>query len=205
MYRPPQNAVDDPKVLHDAIAAYPFAAIVGVVDGNLRFAYAPVVADRVGKLGRARFHLAKANPLVHVAPGTQLHFSFRGPDAYISPDWYRSAAMVPTWNYIAVEASGCAEVLDEQGLRRLLDDLSAQEEAKLAPKKPWTMAKVPEERQRALLKAITGFAVAFESLEGKFKLSQEKSQADFDGAVAGLEARGDPASRAIAREMKSRR
>ena len=59
-------------------------------------------------------------------------------DAYVSPDWYESADQVPTWNYVTVEAEGPIVALDEAGLVTLLDDLSAQEEARLAPKPPWT-------------------------------------------------------------------
>jgi transcriptional regulator len=206
MYRPPQNAVDDPAQLHAVIASYPFATIASATDEGVQFAYAPVVHDQaLGAPGTIRFHLARGNPLARVSNGTRLSFSFRGSDAYISPDWYRSPAMVPTWNYIAIEASGVANVLDEAGLRTLLDDLSAQEEAKLAPKRPWTMDKVPEERQRVLMNAIVGFSVKLDSLKGKFKLGQEKSVADFEGAIAGLVGRGDPASLSIAAEMKSRR
>ncbi len=206
MYRPPQNAVDDPAQLHAVIAAHPFATIACSTAESVQFAYAPIVVDRAaGPLGTLRFHLARANPFAGIADDTRLHFSFRGADAYISPDWYRSPAMVPTWNYIAVEASGLVKTLTQAGLRTLLDDLSTQEETRLAPKRPWTMDKVPEERQRSLMSAIVGFSVTLDSLKGKFKLGQEKSVADFDGAVAGLEGRGDSASLTIAREMKSRR
>lgn len=203
MYRPLQYAVDEPAVLHEFIAAHPFATIAVFIEGWVQFAYAPVVLDRsAGPLGGVRFHLARANPLARATDGTGICVSFRGPDAYISPDWYRSPAMVPTWNYIAVEARGVAQVLDQDGLRSLLDDLSAQEEARLAPKQPWTLNKVPEERRRSLMNAITGFSMLFETLRGKFKLSQEKSRSDRDGAVAGLETRGDAASLAIAAMMK---
>jgi transcriptional regulator len=206
MYRPRQYAVDDPATLHEVIAAHPFASIAAVSETGVQFAYAPVVLDRnYGERGGVRFHLARENPLTRATNGTRLYFSFRGPDAYISPDWYRSPAMVPTWNYIAVEASGEGKQLDDRGLRELLVDLSAHEEAKLAPKKPWTIDKVPAERQQALLGAIVGFSVSFDTLKGKFKLSQEKSADDFAGAVAGLETRGDPASVAVAAEMKAHR
>jgi transcriptional regulator len=203
MYRPPQNAVDEPSALHRVIRSFPFATIAVAMNGRIEFAYAPVVLDAGnGPLGGVRFHLARANRAARLADA-EFWFSFRGPDAYISPDWYRSASMVPTWNYVAVEGIGRADVLDESQLRGLLIDLSAQEEAKLAPKKPWTIDKVPADRQALLLKAIVGFSVRFDKLEGKFKLSQEKSQADFEGARTGLEGRGDPGSLAIASAMKT--
>jgi transcriptional regulator len=203
MYRPPQYAVDEPSLLHGAIRSFPFAAIAVATNGKIEFAYAPVVLDAEnGPCGGVRFHLALANPVAR-SVDAEFFFSFRGPDAYVSPDWYRSKFMVPTWNYVAVEGSGRAELLDEIQLRGLLIALSAQEEAKLAPKRPWTIDKVPADRQAVLLKAIVGFSVRFDRLEGKSKLSQEKSQADFEGARAGLEGRGDFGSLAIASAMKT--
>jgi transcriptional regulator len=205
MYRPPQYAVDEPFLLHRLITAFPLATIAVATNGKIELAYAPVVLDaRNGPYGGVRFHLARANPVASSA-NDDVCFSFRGPDAYISPDWYCAAGMVPTWNYVAVEGRGRANVLDGVQLRTLLVDLSTQEETKLAPKRPWTIDKVPAERQAVLLRAIVGFSVQFDRLEGKFKLSQEKSVTEREGACAGLVGRGDPGSLAVAAVMKSRK
>ena len=198
MYRPSAFAVDDPAVLHGVIRDRVFATIAAIMDGGIRFAYAPVVLDGNG----VRFHLAMRNPLAQVADGTRLWLSFAAGDAYVSPDWYKTIATVPTWNYIAVEGAGLVRRLSREELRGLVVDLSAQEEARLAPKPPWLIEKVPPSRTEALLNVIVGFSLAFERLEGKFKLSQDKNPDDIAGAVAGLEARGDPASLAIARAMR---
>jgi transcriptional regulator len=123
-------------------------------------------------------------------------------DAYVSPDWYRTTVTVPTWNYIAVEGAGRLRRLDDSGLRRLLVDLSSTHEEKLRPKIPWTLDKISEERVAALLNGIRGFTVALETLEGKFKLSQDKTSGNVAGVIAGLEARGDAASLAVAEAMK---
>ncbi|HEV2560802.1 MAG TPA: FMN-binding negative transcriptional regulator [Rhizomicrobium sp.] len=202
MYRPAAFVVDDTAVLHAAIRTRVFATIAIAREGRVQFAYAPVVLDDTGKLGTFRFHLARGNPIVALADGARLSFSFLEPDAYISPDWYESQAMVPTWNYIAIEASGIARKLKREELRQLLIDLSAAEEEKLLPKKPWTIDKVPEPRIDALLNAIEGFAVPLETLHGKFKLSQDKKAADIGGVIAALEARGDVASIAVAKAMR---
>lgn len=202
MYRPSAYVVDDITVLHAAVRRRRFATIAAVADGAIAFAYAPVALDSEWPPnGRLRFHLARANPLAE-AGRWKAKLSFLGPDTYISPDWYQTHALVPTWNYIAVEADGVAEELSESDLRLLLADLSAAEERELIPKQPWTLGKIPEARIDALLKGIRGFAVPIEMLKGKFKLSQDKNAADFAGAVAGLEARGDAASLAVAHEMR---
>ena len=202
MYRPKAFAVDDVAVLHRFIREQPFATIAVAVDGAVSFAYAPVVLDAGNALGSIRFHLAANNPVANVQEGTRVHFSFAGPNAYVSPDWYASHAMVPTWNYLAVEGEGYMRFLACEELRALLADLSAEQEAKLLPKKPWTIDKVPPERLAALTSAIVGISVTFENLEGKFKLSQDKKPEDIAGVVVGLEAQGGAASNAIAKAMR---
>jgi transcriptional regulator len=153
-------------------------------------------------LGGIRFHLARANPLANMEDGASLKLSVMGAHAYVSPDWYASDGLVPTWNYVAVEGTGRVRRLSSAGLKRLLSDLSAQEERALAPKVPWTMARVPAGRLEELLTAIVGFELVFDALEGKTKLSQNRVLADREGAIGGLERRGDAASVATAALMR---
>ncbi|HEY5239472.1 MAG TPA: FMN-binding negative transcriptional regulator [Rhizomicrobium sp.] len=202
MYRPRAYAVDDIGTLHAFIRKRVFATVAVAGEGTVHFAYAPVVLDENGTLGRVRFHLARVNPVTSHADGATLHLSFLGSDTYVSPDWYESKGRVPTWNYMAVEARGVAHKLGGDALHQLLVDLSVQEEEHLRPKKPWTLDKVPEERLAALLNAIEGFEVALESLEGKFKLSQNMPPEDIAGVIAGLEARDDTNAKAITEAMK---
>ncbi len=200
MYRPAAFAVDDVAALHDVIRARVFATIAMAHEG-VQFAYAPVVLDGGGEFGVLRFHLARANPVCALADGEPLSFSFVAADAYVSPDWYDNKGMVPTWNYIAVEASGLARKLNRAELRQLLIDLSAQVEEKL-PKAPWTLDKISEARIEALLNGIEGFSVPLDALHGKFKLSQDKKPADIAGVISALEMRGDAASVAVAKAMR---
>jgi len=206
MYRPPAFAADDVAALHDAIRRRVFATVACVIDSAIAIAYAPVVLDADdGPLGSVRFHLAGNNPVAAVLDGAALAFSFLGPDAYVSPDWYETKGRVPTWNYMAVEGRGTVQRMDSEQLHQLLIDISAEEENRLAPKKPWTIDKVPEEKMGALMRAIVGFSVKFETLEGKFKLSQNVTSEDAEGVMRGLVQRGDPASRAIAKAMRGSR
>jgi len=203
MYRPGAFAVDDIPVLHDVIRQRVFATIAAIVDGAVTFAYAPVILDASnGARGGIRYHLAIGNGLAKLEDGARVWISTAGPDAYVSPDWYENLVTVPTWNYIAVEGEGVVHRTSPRELRRLVVDLSAQEEAKLLPKQPWLIDKVPPERAEALLNGIVGFSLSFERLEGKFKLSQDKKSEDFAGVIAGLEARGDAASMAVAAAMR---
>lgn len=203
MYRPRAFVEDDVAVLRAFIRERAFATVAITIKGQIHFAYTPVVLDGDG-LGRVRFHLAKANPVCAAADGAALNFSFLGDDAYISPDWYETQGRVPTWNYTAVEASGTARKLAREELRQLLVDVSADQENRLLPKDPWRIEKVDAAKLEGLLSAIDGFEVALETLQGKFKLSQNVTDADKKGAIAGLEDRADPRSLATARAMKSK-
>jgi transcriptional regulator len=201
MYRPGPYVQDDVAVLHDIIRERSFAVVAAVTDGEAQFAYAPVVVDAEGPRGRVRYHLARANPLAKL-DGAKVRLSFLGPDAYVSPDWYKTEGLVPTWNYVAIEGAGVARQLDKTALHQLLIDLSAVQEERLRPKEPWRIEKVPEARLEGLLNAIVGFSVEFETLEGKFKLSQDKKAEDFEGVVAELSESGRPADRAVAAAMR---
>jgi transcriptional regulator len=206
MYRPSAFATDEVTALHDVIRQRAFATVACVIDGTIAFAYAPVVLDADnGPHGSVRFHLAGINPVAAVPDGTPFTLSFLGPDAYVSPDWYETHGRVPTWNYLAVEGRGVVERMSGDHLRQLLVDLSAEEENRLLPKRPWTIDKVPEDKMGALMNAIAGFTVRFETLEGKFKLSQNVTQEDAEGVMRGLIQRGDPAGRAVAKAMRKAR
>jgi len=197
MYRPRAFAIDDAGVLRDVLRRRVFATLAAAIEGRVAFAYAPLVVDEAG----VRFHLARANPLAALAGGARVSLSAIAADAYVSPDWYRTTVTVPTWNYIAVEGEGPVRRLSAEELRALVVEVSAQEEAKLAPKPQWKLDKVPEARVDALLGGIVGFSMAFDRFEGKFKLSQDKSPEDIAGVIEALEARGDAASLAVAEAM----
>ena len=202
MYRPSAYAVDDVSTLYDVIRARSFATIATVLNGEPAFAYAPVVLGDVtdGK-GVLEYHLARGNPLASL-DRAKVRISFLGPDGYVSPDWYGAEGFVPTWNYIVVEASGIAEQLSGGELRNLLERLSAEHEARLLPKKPWVLDKLPASRIDQLLHAIVGFRVRLETLEGKFKLSQDKKPEARAGVISALEATDTSTNRAVAAAMR---
>jgi transcriptional regulator len=203
MYRPRAFVVDDIDVLHGVIRKRVFATLAAIIDGEIQFAYAPVILEPGdGALGGIRYHLAIGNPLAKLADGTPVRVGFLAADAYVSPDWYKTVVTVPTWNYVAVEGEGVVRRSSREELRQLVIDLSAQEEEKLQPKPVWKLEKVPEAKTAALLNGIVGFSLSFSKLEGKFKLSQDKQPEDVANVIAELEARGDAASVAVAGAMK---
>jgi transcriptional regulator len=133
------------------------------------------------------FHLSRGNVLVpHLVQGFRAVMLATGEDAYVSPDWYESADQVPTWNYLSVEAEGSVAVLSEAELIAQLDSLSEQQEARLLPKPIWTRGKMASGKFEALLRGIIGGRLFVDRLEGTFKLSQNKGEADRLGAAKGL-------------------
>jgi len=140
---------DEPRLLAH-LADHPLATLAAAPDGRPRVAHAPVVVRRLSAGLALDFHLSRGNALApFLAKGFRGVLVSLGPDAYVSPDWYESADQVPTWNYLTVEAEGPVAALDEAGLVALLDDLSAQEEARLAPKPAWTRGKMSQNKGEA--------------------------------------------------------
>ena len=152
------------------------------------------------------FHLARHNPLARFADGaTSWLLAVNGPDAYVSADWYVSPDQVPTWLYQSVHLTGTVRVLSEDELAAQIDTLSAKFENWLAPKKPWTSAKMTPARLEAMKKAIVGLVMTVEDVEGSFKLNQHKSEADFAAVATALEQRADTGSQQIADLMRTAR
>lgn len=201
MYNPALFQLSDRSVLHEFVRTHSFAVIAGLIGGEIHLAYAPTLFIADSHHGRVQFHLARTNPMAALEGAQSVTISFMGPHTYISPNWYKSS-QVPTWNYIAAEGVGRVRRLNTEELRRQLAALAAQHEAHAVPENPWSPEKLDPDQMTALLKAIAGFEVEFVSLEGKLKLSQNKSQADIAAAIAALELRADAASRAIAAAMR---
>jgi transcriptional regulator len=187
MHPAPAFLERDVDLLAGYLAHQPFVTLAAAPDGRPRVAHAPVVMRRTGEGVVLDFHLARSNSLApFLEAGFPAVIVALGPEAYVSPDWYASSDHVPTWNYLTVEAEGPAAAFGEDELVRLLDDLSAQEEARLSPKPAWTRAKMAPGRFEGLLKGIIGARLTVERLEGTFKLSQNRSPADRAGVIAAL-------------------
>ena len=151
---------------------------------------------------RVAFHVARGNPLIKLADGTSpWMLVVNGADAYVSADWYASPDQVPTWLYQAVHLTGPVRVLPEDALGDHLDVLSAKFEDWLAPKPPWTSAKMTAGRFHAMRKAIAGLVMTVEDIEGSFKLNQHKSDVDHVAIATELARQHDEAAQTIGKQM----
>lgn len=121
----------------------------------------------------ADLHLVRSNPIARAAPAKAV-IAVSGPDGYVSPDWYGVADQVPTWNYVAVHLRGQLEPLPAETMRDMLDRQSAHFEDQLAPKPSWTTDKMTPGVMERMMRAISPFRLHIESIDGTWKLSQNK-------------------------------
>jgi transcriptional regulator len=197
MYVPPAFREDDLAALHAMMRAARLANLVTATAEGLVATPLPLfLAPEEGPYGTLYGHLGRANPQWRLPPKGDALALFTGPDAYISPSWYPSKAqhgkVVPTWNYVAVHAYGPVEFFDDPD--RLLEVVTRLTELHEQPRaEPWAVGDAPPAFVRAQLKGIVGLRLPIARIEGKRKMSQNRSAADRAGVAAGLGA-SDPAS-----------
>jgi transcriptional regulator len=207
MYTPKLFSESDPAQLHEFIRSHAFGALVVASEsGEVEIAHVPFVFDsEKGKHGELRVHLARANPIWKLAmEGRPLTIVFNGPHGYVSPRWYeRPGEQVPTWNYTVVHVHGRArERLEGDALSRLLDELVAIYESEAAERaEPWSASRLDPSFRERLHREIVGLSIEVDRLEGKFKLSQNRSPADRDRVIRAFEERGFADDVAMARMM----
>jgi len=202
MYVPAHFAESNLQKLHDAIETYSFATLVSQSGGEPFASHLPLLLDRdAGANGTLIGHMARANPQWQAAAGERVLAIFSGPHAYISPTWYAAEKIVPTWNYVAVHASGRLELIEdlaeaEAVLRRTIETYEASQPS------PWRLEESPEFVAR-LTQQIVAFRIPIERLEGKWKLNQNHPPERRAKVIAVLESRPDEDSREIARLMRA--
>ena len=205
MYTPSHFEESQLPILQDAIRAARLATIVTLGAEGLEASHIPVILDSDGPYGTHRGHFARANPqwrrFVAEMPALAI---FTGPDAYISPSWYATkrttGKVVPTWNYIAVHAYGNIEFFDDaEQLLAVVTNLTQRHEA--SRPEPWAVADAPADYIGANIKAIVGFRLPISRLEGKWKLSQNRTTEDRIGVIDGLKDEGGPSEITLAGHM----
>ncbi|EJM68224.1 transcriptional regulator [Pseudomonas sp. GM50] len=207
MYTPSNFAIDDLNELHQQILGTRLGVLVTHGEQGLQASHLPLLLNvDHGTHGTLYGHFAKANPQwKELQNGAEALVIFAGIDAYVSPGFYPSKAehgkVVPTWNYVAVHAYGTAEVFtDADRLRNLVSALTDRHEAGRI--NPWKVADAPTDYIDGMLKAIVGFALPIQRLEGKRKLSQNRNAADIAGVREGLAASPDVHDQALAHLMR---
>ncbi len=202
MYIPKQFEETDVEVLHELIRIKPLATLVTLNAGGIEANHIPLILSAETKpYGTLSGHVARSNPLWQDHPAnTDVLVIFHGAESYITPSWYASKAesgkVVPTWNYVSVQATGRFRVIHEPDwILSQLESLTAHNEAGF--EHPWTVADAPHEFTRKLLDMIVGIEIEITGLKGKWKVSQNRSDQDRASVVSGLTSTGQPEMAAL--------
>jgi len=200
VYTPRSYRNDDPVALRHVMETYPFAIVVSQDASQPLVTHLPLMWAPGGEHGVLLGHMARANPQWKTWDATtRVLVIFNGPHSYISPAWYEQQVTVPTWNYVTVHAYGVPRLVHETGeLRRLVTELTRRYES---PPDGWAIERA-EPIMETELKAIVGFEIPIDRIEGKFKLNQNRSEADQRGVVRALEGSTGRDQREIAELMR---
>ena len=209
MYLPKHFEEHDLGVLHALLKSHPLGAWVTHAEGALIANHIPFLldADR-GERGTLVGHVARANPIwKSFSKDAASLVIFQGPQAYITPSWYPSkrehGKVVPTWNYAVVHAYGLPRAIEDKSwLLQLVTRLTAAHEAGAAV--PWKVADAPADYIDKMLGAIVGIEIPIARLEGKWKMSQNRTLPDQLGTIAGLQGQGDANAREVAALVQQR-
>jgi len=190
MYQPSAFREERLETLHELIRAHPLATLITAGPGGLIANFVPFILADMGDKGTLRAHIAKANDQVNaLAVGAETLVVFHGPEAYITPSWYVSkkehGRVVPTWNYAVVQVRGTPRVIDDPAwLRTQIGALTAAQESQRP--EPWNVTDAPEPFIDGQMRAIIGVEIPILTIEGKWKVSQNRSAADRQGVYEGL-------------------
>ena len=182
MYSPSHFEETRPELLQGLIAQHPLGTVIiqgadGLVADHIPFELGPATPE--APFGVLRAHVARANPLWRHS-GEAL-VVFQGPSAYVSPSLYEekpvSGKVVPTWNYATVHAHGQLRAVEDAAwLLALLERLTAKHEAGRAA--PWSVQDAPREWVEKIMQAIVGIEIPVQRMQGKWKMSQNRTQQD---------------------------
>lgn len=207
MYRPPPFREDRRDTLYQAMRDHPLATLITAGPEGPKVSLVPFLLRTGGEGDVLCAHLARGNDqLAQLAAGSPALVLFQGPQGYVSPSWYATkqvhGRVVPTWNYISVEARGVPRIIeDDEWLRAQLAELTDAQET--GRDEPWRVSDAPEDYLAALLKGIVGIEIPIDRIEGTWKLSQNQPVANREGVVAGLVQDGqDALAEAVARAAR---
>jgi transcriptional regulator len=202
MYIPPAFRMNDPAEIHQAMRAARSATLVTATEQGLVGTPLPMLLNESeGPNGTLYAHVARANPQWKLAPQGEAMAIFSGPEAYVTPSWYATKRethkVVPTWNYIAIHAYGPVEFFDDAD--RLLDIITRLTDLhENARADRWSVTDAPADFIRAQMRGIVGLRLPITRLDGKRKMSQNRSAVDRAGVIEGLASSDLPEDRVVA-------
>jgi transcriptional regulator len=219
VYIPTSFREDNPDTLVAFMRAHSFATVVSVVDGVPFATHIPVTVEQRGETIVLTGHVSKANPHVRAFAPALAHADadatnaaasemslviFAGPHAYVSPSAYEARESVPTWNYIAVHATGVLRSVLFNDTPEHVETMLAAMITQYDPSYGAQWRDLPSKFRDGMMRGIIGFEMPVQQLEGKFKLSQNRSAHDQASVQAMLAASDDVSARDVAQVMQER-
>ena len=190
MYQPAHHREDRLEVQHALIESHPFGLLISVgAEGPVANALPFLLQRQTGPYGLLQAHMARGNSQWKELEGQNVLTVFQGPQAYVSPSFYETkretGKVVPTWNYAMVQARGIARVrADTAWLDVQIERLTSKHEANRAHR--WAVSDAPRTYIESQLRGIVGVEIEIESIEGKWKVSQNRQETDRRGVAEGL-------------------
>lgn len=170
-----------------------------MTSGELHISHLPLLLEERAHKKFLIGHLALANPHARHLDKHKVTAVFNGPNAPIHPKWYAEND-VPTWNYAAVHVSGyCTLIRDKKGIQTCLEKLATAVELFDGTSWPFWL---PDDL-KDFEKMIVGFEIEIETIDAKFKLSQNRSESDFLSVQKGLQQRAKGQDVEVSQLMKS--
>lgn len=207
MYQPLHFKEDRREVQHELIRAHPLGLLVSHGAQGLLADHVPFVVDDNGGNGRLRCHVARANPhWQQLDAVTECLIVFQGPQAYVTPSWYptkhETGKVVPTWNYVTVHCWGTPRVVQDAGwIRAQIEAMTNQRETERSS--PWAVGDAPDSFIAAQIRSIVGIEIDISRIEGKWKVSQNRTERDRVGVRDGMQAEGQAEMAAFVAERGS--
>ncbi len=204
MYLPKFFEEKNHERIIDLIREYPFATLISVHSGEPCINHLPLIFENLpsGKI-KLVGHMARSNPQADLLPESgEVTVVFHGPNSYISPSWYSSRDGVPTWNYATVHLRGkIAWIKEFAPLVSVLKKMTAKFEGE--SENSWKFS-LPENlsNEKSITQAIIGFEIKVETVQAKFKLSQNRSSEDREGVLKGLQQKTDEISQQVLRLIR---
>lgn len=180
MYIPKAFQVEELEECKAIIRQNGFASVISQGDEQIEVSQLPIVLHETAEGFELHGHFARANPQWQRLDGQSVLLLFQGPHCYVSARWYITPGVAPTWNYAAVHVYGRLQLIeDEDETRNMLDRLIHQYEGE-SFRLEWN------EQQRNIVKGVVGFKITPTDVQGKFKLSQNRSAADQQAVIEHL-------------------
>lgn len=203
MYLPAHNREDRLDVKHRLIEAHPLGMLMSIGPRGIVANALPFLLRRdVGRLGELAAHMARANTQWQDLDGQDVLIAFQGPLSYITPSLFptkqETGKVVPTWNYVMVQARGVARIhTDADWLLPQINGLTNHQESNRP--QPWAVSDAPNTYIGAMMRGIVGVSIQIREIEGKWKVNQDEPEIDRRGVIAGM-LNQDPTMASLVRE-----